>query len=39
MLALLEARIDNSRDTELNNGSREQSAIMQLRIDKLIEEV
>jgi 2-oxo-4-hydroxy-4-carboxy-5-ureidoimidazoline decarboxylase len=38
MLALLEARINNSRDDELANGAREQGEIMKLRLEKLLED-
>jgi 2-oxo-4-hydroxy-4-carboxy-5-ureidoimidazoline decarboxylase len=38
MLALLEARINNSRDEELVNGAREQGEIMKLRLAKLLED-
>jgi 2-oxo-4-hydroxy-4-carboxy-5-ureidoimidazoline decarboxylase len=38
MLALLEARINNSRDEELVNGAREQGEIMKLRLEKLLED-
>ena len=38
MLALLEARINNSRDEELVNGAREQGEIMKLRLGKLLED-
>lgn len=37
MLDLLEVRIVNSREQELANGAREQAAIMDIRINKLIE--
>lgn len=36
MLGLLKARIDNSRETELKNGAREQGEITRLRIAQLI---
>lgn len=38
MLALLEERINNSRDEELANGAREQMAITRLRLQKLIDD-
>ncbi len=38
MLALLEARINNSRDEELANGAREQGEIMKLRLTKLLKD-
>jgi 2-oxo-4-hydroxy-4-carboxy-5-ureidoimidazoline decarboxylase len=38
MLALLEARINNSRDDELTNGAIEQGEIMKLRLEKLLED-
>lgn len=38
MLALLEARIDNSRDEELGNGAVEQGKITRLRLEKLLKE-
>jgi 2-oxo-4-hydroxy-4-carboxy-5-ureidoimidazoline decarboxylase len=38
MLALLEPRINKSRDEELANGAREQGEIMKLRLDKLLED-
>jgi 2-oxo-4-hydroxy-4-carboxy-5-ureidoimidazoline decarboxylase len=37
MLALLKARIDNPRATELKNGAREQGEITRLRIAQLID--
>ena len=37
MLALLEARIDNDRTTELANAAREQEAIMVLRLEQAID--
>jgi 2-oxo-4-hydroxy-4-carboxy-5-ureidoimidazoline decarboxylase len=36
MLALLESRIDNSRDEELRSAAREQLAILLLRLEKLL---
>ena len=38
MLEMVKARLPNSRAAELANGSREQGAIMALRIKQLIEE-
>lgn len=38
MLALLKERIDNSTAREIINGTREQAAIMRLRLGKLIDE-
>jgi 2-oxo-4-hydroxy-4-carboxy-5-ureidoimidazoline decarboxylase len=38
MLALLEARINNSPDEELVNGAREQGEIMNLRLSKLLKD-
>lgn len=38
MLALVQARLNNSRDQELVNGAREQGAITELRLRKTIEE-
>ncbi len=38
MLALLEARINNSPDEELANGAKEQGEIMNLRLSKLLED-
>ena len=37
MLQLMEARIGNTRQTELESGAREQGAIMALRLAQLIE--
>jgi 2-oxo-4-hydroxy-4-carboxy-5-ureidoimidazoline decarboxylase len=39
MLALLQARIDNSRPEELANGAREQGKITALRLQKLVSTV
>lgn len=36
MLALLQARLPNDRETELRNAAEEQRKILQIRIDKLI---
>jgi 2-oxo-4-hydroxy-4-carboxy-5-ureidoimidazoline decarboxylase len=38
MLALLEARINNSPDEELANAAKEQGEIMNLRLSKLLED-
>lgn len=38
MLALLEARIDNEREAELAIAAREQEAIMELRLARMLEE-
>lgn len=38
MLGLLETRINNRRDEELANGAREQGEIMNLRLEKLLED-
>lgn len=38
MLSLLEERINNTRETELAIGAREQGAITELRLAKLLEE-
>jgi 2-oxo-4-hydroxy-4-carboxy-5-ureidoimidazoline decarboxylase len=38
MLGLLEARINNTRETELANGAREQALIMKLRLGKTFED-
>jgi len=36
MLALLEARIDNDRDEEIQNAAREQAKITHLRLETLL---
>ena len=38
MLAMVRDRLENSRTEELVNGAREQAAITQLRLEKIIEE-
>jgi len=39
MLEILQARISNTREQELSNGSAEQNKITKLRIDNLVEEL
>jgi 2-oxo-4-hydroxy-4-carboxy-5-ureidoimidazoline decarboxylase len=38
MLGLLEQRLGNDRETELDNAAREQAAITRLRLQKLVED-
>ena len=38
MLTMIRERLENSRAEELGNGAREQAAITQLRLEKIIEE-